>query len=135
MEHTTNYENTFIEVAEDCPENTGIMPPYKKEKSIANIHYELMQAHPYQYTSDDVIFRTFAIRNAIPEADVQQERERFFSKGQACLRTSPLTKRYGWGVHHDSNSKVALIPAGSEAYRQLKADKTLKHVKAMRNKR
>jgi hypothetical protein len=34
---TTNYYNTFIEVAEDCPIKTGEAPPQKvKEKTVAH---------------------------------------------------------------------------------------------------
>jgi hypothetical protein len=50
---TTNYKNTFIQIAEDCP----------------------------------------AVKGEIKEA-----REYFFSKGQACFRTSPLTKSYGASI-------------------------------------
>ena len=27
--HTTNYKNTFIEIAEDCPVSSGQIPPTK----------------------------------------------------------------------------------------------------------
>jgi len=30
--HSTNYQNTFIEVAEDCPINTGNEPPTRGDK-------------------------------------------------------------------------------------------------------
>ncbi|WP_298711512.1 DUF6157 family protein [Micrococcus sp. 2A] len=40
-------------------------------------------------------------------------REAFFAKSQACLRASPLGKRHGWGLHHDAEGRVALVPLGS----------------------
>ena len=32
--HTTNYKNTFVEIAEDCSANKGEMPPVKVHCSI-----------------------------------------------------------------------------------------------------
>lgn len=58
-----------------------------------------------------------------------------FSKGQACLRASPLTKRYGWGIHSNEEGKIAIYGADTEEYRQFVLDKTVEKKKAMRNKR
>ena len=41
--HTTNYYNTFIEVAEDCPTQMSQPPSAKVEKqTIADIQFELL---------------------------------------------------------------------------------------------
>jgi len=134
--HTTNYVNTFIEVAEDCPAGKAELPPKKGEKStVANLHFDMVYDHPYRYTSDDVIFGTHALRQEIPKNEWPEARTIFFSKGQACMRSSPLAKRYGWGIHHDENSKVAIFPRESAAYTNFAKDKSLSHVKAMRSKR
>jgi hypothetical protein len=134
--HTTNYKDTFIEVAEDTPATSGEMPPVKENvRTVANIHFDLVYEHPYELTSDDVIFRAYAIRNDINKADLKAAREQFFSKGQPCLRTSPLTKRYGWGVHADAEGKVAIYPLGSSEYQKLAKDKKLEHTRAMKSKR
>jgi len=45
------------------------------------------------------------------------------------------TKRYGWGVHSDSNGRIALYAVESDEYAKLSKDKNLKHLKAMRSKR
>ena len=132
--HTTNYFNTFIEIAEDCPISMAEIPPEKGEaKSVANLQFEMIAHNPYKYTSDEVIFGIHALRNDLPNNEA--ERAAFFSKGQACLRASPLTKRYAWGVHHDAEGKVAIYPAESEAYQKFVADAALKHTKGMRSKR
>lgn len=133
--HTTNDTNTFMSVAEDCPAATGDEPPVKREPTMARLQYEMILEHPYRYTSDEVLFAVHATRKHVPAADREAERDRFFSRGQACLRASSLGKRYGWGVHHDAHSKVALHARGSETYRRLSQDPTLKQVKAMRNAR
>lgn len=133
--HTTNYINTFIEVAEDCPVSQSLVPPLKKEKTVANLHYKLLIESPYQHTSDDVIFESFAQKRAIPEDEKEFERNLFFSKGQACMRCSPLTKRYGYGIHSDSEGKIALVPMESEAYRNFLKNDSVKKVKAMKSKK
>lgn len=133
--HTTNYYNTFIEVAEDCPASSAEIPPQKGEaKTIANLQFELIAENPYKFTSDEVIFKGFALKNEL-SSNLEQEREAFFSKGQACLRASPLTKRYGWGIHHDSEGRVALFPVDSEEYQGFVHDPAIKKVKAMRSSR
>jgi hypothetical protein len=135
--HTTNYYNTFIEIAEDCPLKTGDVPPQKgAEKTIANIQFDILYGHPYKYTSDDVLFETHATKRAITDKEEKSaERELFFSKGQACFRSSPLTKRYGWGIHSNADGKIAMYAAGSDEYKKMAQDQTLKHVKAMRSKK
>lgn len=133
---TTNYINTFIEVAEDCPVAAAEVPGQRgAEKTAANIQFETVIEHPYQFTSDDVIFKVHALKNRINGTALAAEREKFFSKGQPCLRASPLTKRYGWGVHSDENGKIALYAVESAEYKKLAKDKNLAHVKAMRSKR
>jgi hypothetical protein len=134
--HTTNYVDTFIEIADDSPITTAQVPPVKGDKqTIANAQFDMISEAPYRYTSDDVIFTVHADRAGIPDADRAAERETYFSKGQACLRSSPLAKRYGWGIHHDAEGRVALVPAGSDEYRRLATDPDVRHVKAMRTKR
>jgi hypothetical protein len=134
--HSTNYFNTLIEIAEDSTTPYGQVPPSKAGKrSIVNLQYELLADRPYQLTSDDLLFAVFAARNNLPEAESAEQRKRFFSKGQACLRSSPLTKRYGWGIHSDAEGKLALYGVDSAAYQRLVADETVAKTKAMRSKR
>jgi hypothetical protein len=133
---TTNYTDTFIEVADDCPVEIAQVPPVKGDsKTVANLQFEMVKNNPYEFSSDDVIFQVYAIKNDITKNELDKERENFFSKGQACLRSSPLAKRYGWGVHSNSEGKVAIYAIDSEEYKRLSNDKKLKHIKAMRSKR
>lgn len=134
--HTTNYFDTFIEVAEDTKANSGTIPSSKGDKrTIAQMQYALIAGNPYKYSSDDILFRVFAERNDLSKSEFKQARENFFSKGQACLRASPLTKTYGFGVHSDTNGKVAIYGVETPEYERFLADKTVMKVKAMRNKR
>jgi hypothetical protein len=135
--HTTNYYNTFIQIAEDCPVTNAEVPPLKgDDKTIANLHFEMIIDKPYKYSSDDVIFNANAVKNKITGKAAQAEaRAAFFSKGQACLRASPLTKRYGWGVHHNAAGKIAIYAIDSAEYKKMAKDKLLKQVKGMRSKK
>ncbi|WP_098745855.1 DUF6157 family protein [Paenibacillus sp. EZ-K15] len=131
-----NYYNTFIQVAEDCPASAAIIRKAKGEsKTIPVIQYEMISNHPYQYTQEDVLFEVFAARNHISENDRVSAREKFFSKGQPCLRTSSLGKRYGWGIHHNAQGKVAIYAVESDDYIKIMNDKGITQVKAMRSKR
>ena len=132
--HTTNYKNTFIEVAEDCPALAGEIPPSKKdEKTVACLQFEMLNKNPYKFTSDDVLFLVYAHRNDLSVKEYAKSRENFFSKGQPCFRASPLAKRYGWGVHNDKEGKIAIVGVDSIAYKKLSKDKSLKVIKAMRS--
>lgn len=132
--HTTNYEDTFIAVADDTKATAGEIPPQKGgEKTIAGLQFEMIGDNPYKYTSDDVVFHCYAVKNKIGKKDEKAAREEFFSKGQPCLRASPLTKRYGYGVHNDTKGKVAIYGLDTEEYKKFAADKNLKVVKAMKS--
>jgi hypothetical protein len=134
--HTTNYVNTFIEVADDSPATQGEIPPRKDDtKSAATSQFELLSQNPYAFTSDDVLFDVYARKNDLTDSERPEARQQFFSKGQPCFRSSPLTKRYGWGVHSNGEGKIAIYALGSDAYTRLINDDTLRHVKAMRSKR
>ena len=133
---STNYFNTFIEIAEDCPATMGENPPLKGDKkSVANLQFEMLVDHPYEFTSDDILFSVFAIRKEIAQEDLAEQRELFFAKGQPCFRASPLTKRYGWGIHSNEEGKIAMYGVESEEYQRFVADASVIKKKAMRSKR
>jgi hypothetical protein len=135
MKYTTNYYDTFIEIAEDCKTDKGEIPPTKGEKkTVANLQFDMIYENPYRYTSDDVLFGVFAIRKEFEEGEIDEQREHFFSKGQPCFRASPLTKSYGWGIHSNEEGKIAMYGAETKEYKMFLADDSIKKVKAMRSK-
>jgi Family of unknown function (DUF6157) len=125
---TTNLPNSFIAIAEDCPVFMAEIPPAREPKSIPQIEYEMLADQPYKYTSDDVLYAANGERRGIT-------REDFFAKIQPDFRLSPLTKRYGWGVHSDENGKIAVYAVSSAEYEILVGNKTLTQLKANRSKR
>ena len=92
----------------------------------------MLMNNPYKFTSDDIFFKVFADRHDLTKAEYKQARQQFFSKGQPCFRCSPLTKTYGFGVHADSNGKVAIYGMETDKYETLQNDPKLKKTKAMR---
>jgi len=118
-QHSTNYYNTFILIAEDSSVSNAEIPPVKEtNRTAANIQFEIIRNNPYRYTSDEVLFKVFYEKNTIDEKEKISQRELFFSKGQPCFRASPLTKRYGWGVHYNEEGKMALYPVESSEYQK-----------------
>lgn len=133
---TTNYYNTLIEVAEDCPVQVAEVPSQSDPAlSAAAIQFEMVVESPYIYTSDDVIFRVHQLKHDVGDESALAERERFVAKGQPCMRSSALGKRYGWGVHSNPEGRLALYARESERYAQLASGPKIVHLKALRSKR
>ncbi len=133
---TTNYIETFIQVADDCPVAQAEIPALRNgQRTAALIQFEMIRDHAYQFTSDDVIFQVYIEKNAVDSQDFEAERARFFSTGQPCLRSSPLVKRYGWGIHSDAQGRVALYARESAEYQQYLARSAIKHLKGMKSRR
>lgn len=125
---TTNIPNSFISVAEDCPVFMAEIPPTREPKSIPQIEYEILIGNSYEYTSDDVLYIVNGKRRGIV-------REDFFTRIQPDFRLSPLTQRYGWGVHSDENGKIALCAVESAEYEMLARDTLLVQMKGNRSRR
>lgn len=134
--HTTNYFNTFILISEDSRAISGETPFIKGAvPTAAVIQFDMIRKNPYQYTSDDVLFQVYAQKNDLTRSAYKAAREQFFSKGQPCMRASPLTKRYGWGIHYDAAGKIAIYGAETPEYERFSKDKSLKVIRAMRSSR
>lgn len=133
MEHSTNYRNTLILVSEDCPVSAGKAPD--KAGTVVEMQYRMIAESPYALTSDDVVFGVYADRQSIPQNERGEARRAFFSKGQPCLRASPLVKSNGWGVHSDEQGRVALVAMEDPRYAALADDPSVIVLKGMRNSR
>jgi hypothetical protein len=108
----------------------GETPPNGK-RSIAEIQYAMLVEQPYRFTQDEVLFESSAERRAGELGN----RTAFFARPQACLRCSPLVKRWGWGIHFDSEGKAAAYAKGSEEYAALAQDSSLAQTRGMRSRR
>lgn len=124
----------LVTPAPDCPAAAAVIPPAKARPTRATIEYDLLAAAPY---SLDHYSFTHAVHCAMAEAGGKPALDfpSYHSKGQPCMRASPLTKRYGWAAHYDAEGKLALVDPGSATYAALLADPDLPKSPAMRSKR
>ncbi|MBJ3786176.1 DUF6157 family protein [Devosia sediminis] len=131
--HTTNYFDTLILPSPDCPVEVAGAP--KKPGTVAAMQYERLLADPYRFTSDDLQFEIFADRKEMEAEDRGPARMEYFSKGQPCLRSSPLVKTLGWALHHDGEGRVALVDPVSPAFAELMARDDITKRPGLRSKR
>jgi hypothetical protein len=135
-----NYQETFITIAPDCPVDHSVIPTAKGDSvPIHLIQYELLTQHPYTFTEQELIFETHVRRLGLSNAEIKARCEEIwnelFSKQHACLRSSTLAKKYGWGFHYDSNGRIAIYAMESNEYEQISRSGNLKILPAMRSKR
>ena len=131
--HSTNYTDVLITPSPDSPATLGPVVP--KAGTIGAMQYDMLVDAPYAMTSDELIVAVLATRKDIPKDEWPAFRSEYFSKGQPCLRVSPLVKTMGWALHHDSESRVALVDVASAKYRDLVGDDDVRKIHGMRNKR
>ncbi len=139
-----NYFDTFIEVAEDTKATIASVPqPRGGKKTVALMQFEML-SESFAHTQEEVLFDVWFARqgeegkldvDSISDHERATIRETFFAKGQACLRASPLTKAYGWGVIFDEKGRAALCAMESDEYAAHAANPDLAHTRAMRSKR
>ena len=129
-----NYRNAFMAIAEDSGAMTGLIPAAKAQ-TLASLQYGLMTSLPYGYTQEDIFFEIPAIHQGILDAEKAQARTMFFLKVQPCLRTSPLGKRYGWGIHFRADGRMALYAVDSSEYAAYSNDPSLRQMRALRSSR
>jgi len=135
-----NPRNQFIEIAPDCTLRAAVIPQEKNgRKSIAAMEFELLISKPYHYTLEELKFAVHVLQKQIPAAEMPARRnelwDELFARPCACMRASPLTKQYGWGVHYDEQGRIAIYAVESEEYRRFAGDSAIKKYSAMRSKR
>jgi hypothetical protein len=134
--------DTFVLVAPDSPVTKATVPAARGvAPTVPVIQYELLTSRPYKFTLEDLLFEVHVRRAGLSRAQVKARsaeiRAELFAKPQACMRASPLPKRYGWGVHYDGRGRLALYAMESEEYRRFAAGEVagIEIVPAMRGKR
>jgi len=136
-----NYYNTLIAVADDCPQSNAVVPtPRAGKQTVATVQFDLIAENPGGLTQEDVLFETWLLRQEgePPSEEERAElRARFFGRSQACLRASPLPKKYGWGLLFDDAGRVRLCPMESAEYQRIVAGEVpgVQVLKAMRSRR
>ena len=118
--------DTFVVVAPDCPAVVGRAPTNRgPNPTVAVVQYELLTSAPYSMTLEELIFATHVRRVGLStketEARAEEIRSALFAKPHPCMRASPLPKRFGWGVHHDAEGRIAIHGVETDAYRRFAA--------------
>lgn len=132
------YFDTFIAVAEDSPTSVSKKPKVREKPTVAQMQYDMLVDHPFEFTMEDVLFEVWFRRQGAEHVAPDEKlalREDFLSKPMACLRASPLSKSHGFGFAFDSDGRVALVPMESDAYRGYAARDDLAQTRAMASKR
>jgi hypothetical protein len=134
-----SHKSTFVRVADDCPAPAAEVPPARKHRSVAELQYSLLVERPYELTEEELHVKVHGLRRALIESEIEERYDELyaevFAKPQACLRASPLTKRYGFGAHYDADGRIALYPRESDTYARLAGDSSLRQLTAMRSTR
>jgi hypothetical protein len=119
---SVDYVDTFITVSPDSTVDAAAPPePRGAAPTVASATFELVTQHPYRWRSSDVIFTVWADRRDVPEVERERARAEFYARPQACLRSSELGMRYGWGIHSDHDGRVAIYAVGTPEYESLAA--------------
>lgn len=124
---STNYPNTLITAATDCPVQVGTIP--EKPTTVAGLEYAMVSEQPYALTSDDLLHGVHQAKGGA------KSRDEFFATPQACLRASPLVKSFGWGIHSDAEGRIALVGMETAEYCRLLDDPAVAKKPGMRSKR
>ena len=136
MSAREGYRDTLIAPAEDCDDVAEVPSPRGDKPTVATIQYEMLHGSPYELTQEDILFGTWRRQQGLPaEADTAGRRDEFFSSPRACLRSSPLGKKYGWAIHFDSDGRAALLKPGTAEFTKLVDDEKTKVLHAMRSSR
>ncbi len=138
---SVDYTDTFITVAPDTAATGWVVPaPRPQGPTVASATYELAAPNPYRFRSSEVVFTVWANRRGLPAGERDAAWGSFFSEPRACLRSSDLGKRFGWGIHADEHGRIALHGLGTPEYERLASGQTpdgrpVKVVAAMRSRR
>ncbi len=90
--------DTCNKVIVDCKVKFGEVPAQKTEKkTVATMQFEMLRDHPYEFTSDDILFRVHAIKNNIDEKNIKKQRELLFCQRTALLSGFPVDEKIWLG--------------------------------------
>lgn len=129
--HTTGYFDTLIAPSEDC---AAVAKVPAKPESVAGLQYGML-SDAYVLTGDELLVAVTGLRREVPRDEWDALHNELFSKGQPCLRASPLVKTHGWAVHYDAQGRIALVDPTSDRFAALSADAGIKQLRGMRSKR
>ena len=138
--HTEAYWNTFIIIAPDSDARVAQIPADRNGiPTIARIEYQLLTSKPYRLNHEQLIYEVHIRKNNFPQPidalDEAEIKRQLFTKGHACLRASPLTKKFGFGAHYNNDGYIAIYPVDSPEYAAFVENDLVEKIPAMRSSR
>ncbi|MEM5532434.1 DUF6157 family protein [Pseudoalteromonas arctica] len=113
-------EEQLILISPDSKTEVASIPP--EGKTVTRIAYEVLIENPYLYTEQEFMREVHIVRRKCSNLKINKY----------SIKRSDLLKKFGWGVHKDSNGKMALVAVDSDHYRRL--SKEISTVYAYRTK-
>lgn len=113
----------LIEVAEDYLEKYAQEPPNGNTKTIPRIEYELLIASPYNFTERELFYEVHVVHRNRPHLKIDTYN----------IKRSLLVQSFGWGLHRNSEGKLALVALESDRYKELQG--SIKRSKSYRKSR
>lgn len=113
--------NSLITIAESSSKMSEKPTSKTGKKTVATTLFKVLKENPYQFKQFDVFY----------EVHINQlNKSKTLKLETYKLQRSELCALRGWGIHGDSQGKLALIPAESDKYKELLSDPTIKKKKA-----
>ncbi|OGU11433.1 MAG: hypothetical protein A2075_22730 [Geobacteraceae bacterium GWC2_58_44] len=122
--HMRNSVEELIEVAEDSPATSSVIPSDGTPKTIARVKYEVLTENPYRYTEREFF--------KVVHFDIRGRRDLKIESYN--IKRAALVRQFGWGIHRSVNGTLALIPMESPRYKELQGMVAVKKTKAYRTK-
>ena len=114
----------LIVIAQDSPAMRSEEPPDNgATKTISRVQYEVLAENPYKFSEREFYHEVHVVRRGRSDLRIENYN----------IKRLALVKRYGWGIHRNSDGKLALVVCESNRYRELLADSLVKKTKAYRN--
>lgn len=108
--------NTLITIASTSVKES-IIPFSKSGKKTEPIYlYEVLSNNPYRFKQNELFSEVyFKIKNQ-PHLKIETY----------LLQRSQLCSLFGWGIYGDEEGRLALVPCGSEKYKELLVNPAIK---------
>ena len=113
-------QEELIEVAEDYQVKYAQEPPNGNPKTIPRIEYELLIANPYKFTERELFYEVHVVHRNRPHLKIDSYN----------IKRSLLVQSFGWGLHRNSEGKLALVALECDRYKELQG--SIKRTKSYR---
>ncbi|WP_222433376.1 DUF6157 family protein [Vibrio cyclitrophicus] len=110
----------LILISQDTIATQSEIPP--ESDAITCIVYEVLTENPYRFTEPELHCEVHYERRGMHHLKI----------GSYSIKRSNLLKKYGWGIHKDSDGRLALVASDTDKYVRL--SQTIKTSYGYRNK-